>query len=332
MIASMTTTQSIVTTGIEFEGVTIAFDLYHGGYHAKDCKNLIANLTNAGNTVIYINETWELSDDVDVLFLTEADSGEDWTPAQQTDVANWMSLGNKLLWGAGDSDYGGLFNQSAINGVLDGLGGITRLDATSIADTVWNDGADYRVAAVQKGYGDSLYDAPVVGNLTKNYGAGNIFHGPCSIVGYLPDDPITPIKDLRYGYSVFPQRVWIVLRYSENATSGDADTSEGPFDLYANITLNPETGSYPAMTVEYLPDTEGYVILTGEAIYSDYKYMYDQKTENGLFNGGVQFGQVVVNNALNYFLPPPVEKTSYTLALIPLAFIGVIYAISRKRK
>lgn len=328
MIAGMTQTQAVVDTSIEFDGAYIAFDLYHGGYHATDINNIVANLTGAGNTVLYINQTWELPDDLDVLFLTEADSGEDWTPTQVQDVADWMALGNKVLWGAGDSDYAGLFNQTAINNVLEACNAITRLDATSISDAVYNDGASYRVGAPYFGVGNPLYDTYPVTNASQDCTAGAIYHGPCSILA----DVGNVVTDLRYGLdtaSIFPERVWIVMTYSENATADDSDVSDGPYDLYAN---SEDIGYYPAMTYEHLLADNSHIILTGEAIYSDYKYMYDQKTENGVYNGGVQFGQVVVNNVLNWLIPlNQPAATSYAFALIPVIAIGVIYTIMRRK-
>lgn len=60
-------------TSITTKGATFAFDLSHGGYHTtmEDLSPIIDNLTAAGNTVLLINETWELPDEVDGLFLTQ---------------------------------------------------------------------------------------------------------------------------------------------------------------------------------------------------------------------------------------------------------------------
>lgn len=330
MIAGMTQTQAAISTEIEFTGLKIAFDLYHGGYHANDVDNLAANLTLAGNTVVYINQSWRLDDDVDVLFLTEADVGRDWSIKQIVDIAFWFAQGDKLLWGAGDSDYGGYYDPYAINNVLEGLGSIIRLDATSISDAVYNDGAAYRAAATEFGVGDPLYDTDIVGNVSEGCTAGAIFHGPCSIVAF----DGTYYKDLRYGKSIFPERVWTLMTYSVNATSDDSDVSDDwqGLDLYANSTTN---GLYPALVYEHSLTYDSHIVLSGEAIYSDYKYMYDQKTENGVYNNGTAFGQVIVNNLLNFLLPFPedvgTEDTSF-FALIPVVALGVIYVVMRKRK
>ena len=184
-----------------------------------------------------------------------------------------MELGSKLLWVAGDSDYAGLFDPTQINSVLDDLGAIVRLDGTSISDPDFNDGAAYRAAAPYFGVGDPLYDTYPVLNASEDCTAGAIFHGPCSIIAFNGYD----YRDLRYGQSVFPERVWTLMRYSENATADDSDVSEGVLDLYANLTANPTTGNYPALVYEHMINIDSHIIASGESIYSDYKYMYDQK-------------------------------------------------------
>jgi hypothetical protein len=264
MIAGMTQSQAVVSTSIEFEGVKIAFDIYHGGYHANDVDNIFANLSIA-NDVMYINETWELPDDLDVLFLTQADVGN-WTAAEVQDIADWMALGNKLLWASGDSDYGGYFDPMPINNVLNATGAIVRLDGCSIEDPDFNDGAAYRAAAPYFGVGDPLYDTYPVTNASEDCTAGAVFHGPCSILAY----DGTYYKDLRYGESIFPERVWTLMRYSENATALDSDVSDGELDLYA---YDDTTGNYPALVYEHLIDEDSHIILSAESIYSDYKYM-----------------------------------------------------------
>jgi len=293
LISSVSKSSAVyIETEIKIAGNVIAFDLYHRGYHANDIQNLVANLTAAGNTILYINETWELPDDVDALFLTQ--TIDPFTTNQVTDIVNWMALGDKLLWASGDSDYGGFYDPTPINNVLNATNAIVRLDATSIADPVFNDGASYRVVAPLFGVNDSLYDGEIVANLTKDMANGIMIHGPCSIIAF---DGYNYLS-LRYPDSIFPDRVWTIMRYSENATAVDSDVSDTDLDLYAE---SAEIGLYPAVVYEYLSVVKSHIIVSGEAIYSDYKYMYDQRTENG-YNDNHLFGQVLVNNILNNFL------------------------------
>ena len=217
MIAGLTSPTVAYDTAIEIKGVTVAFDIYHGGYHttAADLDPLIGNLTAAGNTVLLINETWELPDEVDALFLTQCDDA--FTSAEMADVKAWLELDNKLLVVSGDSDYGGYFDASNINDLLAYIGTIVRLDTTSIADIVSNDDADYRVAASVFGEGDRPGTGDVAANLTEGMLAGLILHGPCSLVAF----DGTYVKDMRA--TGFPTYVEVVMWYSINATSSDAD-------------------------------------------------------------------------------------------------------------
>ena len=339
MIAGLTSPTLAYETSIEIKKLTIAFDIYHGGYHttAVDLDPIIGNLTAAGNTVLLINETWELPDEVDALFLTQCD--DYFTAAEKADVKAWLELNNKLLVVSGDSDYGGYFDAGPINELLDYIGSICRLDTTSIADIVYNDGSDYRVAATEFGEGDRPGTGHIAGNLTAGMEAGLILHGPCSI---LADDGAF-IKDLRY--STFPTYVEVVMWYSVNATSSDADTSDNitadiqeSYDRYSrdNQTLY-EHGSYPAIAWEnfrhcLVNGTDSEMVIAGEAFYTFYKYMYNQQTESGVYNGGVTYGQMFTNNMLNYLLGDLVPTPyGFVFSLIPLAVIGCIYALMKRK-
>lgn len=323
MVAGMTTSNAYTTT-LDFTGVTIAFDISHGGYHTTeaDLAPIIGNLTAAGNTVIYINETWGIPDDVAVLFLTQSD--DNYTTAEKADIKTWFELGDKLLWAAGDSDFSGFFNPYSINGVLDTLGGIIRLGGCSIEDPDFNDGSAYRTAPNLFGVGDALYDDIALA-VTAGMEAGIIAHGPCAIIAYNGFD----YRDLRYGKSVFPIVVNVIMTYNENATAADSDTSDGDLDVYAG-----EVGFFPAVVHENFTDIGSNLILSGEAIYTNYKFMYGQTTENGVYNNGTHYGMMLVNNILNYFVvePEPEPTKTNAFALIPLAAIGAIYAISRRKK
>lgn len=341
MIAGLTSPTQAYVTAIEVEGLTFAFDIYHGGYHttAADLDPIIGNLTAAGNTVILINETWELLPEVDALFLTQCD--DPFTSAEMADVKAWLELDDKLLVVAGDSDYGGYFDASNINDLLAYIGTITRLDTTSIADIVYNDDADYRVAAVDFGEGDRPGTGHIAGNLTEGMDAGLILHGPCSLVAY---DGYY-IKDLRA--STFPTYVEVVMWYSENATSSDADVSDNitlytadeTYDRYSrdNQTLY-EHGGYPAIAWENLRHalvngTNSQMVIAGEAFYTFYKYMYNQATESGVYNGGIHYGQMFTNNMINYILEPFEDVPyNFVFSLIPLAIIGCIYVLIKRRK
>lgn len=340
MFAGIFTPTTAYTSTITATGFVIGIDVYHGGYHANaaDLAPLIGNLTAAGNTVVIINETWFLWDNMSALILTQPDNN--FTAAEKTDINNWLNLGYKLLIAGGDSDYGGYYDPYPINDLLAAIGTITRIAAVSISDPVYNDGASYRVAATEIWEPDRPGIGYVTANVTKGVDAGVILHGPTAIMafdGYY-------YKDLRG--STFPEVVEPIMLYSENASASNGDASNftlvpnigGDWDLYDG-----EVGDFPAITYENLkhalPDSgnrgnTSHLILAGECFWTHYKNMYDQTTESGVYNGGLHYGQMLMNNIFNYLLeqPPEPTETSFSYALVPLAIITTMYVIVRRRK
>lgn len=302
-------------TELDFSGNIIAFDISHGGYHAEDVTNLMGNLTATGNTVFFINETWILPDNVSALFLTQPD--DVFSLDEKQDIKNWFDLGDKLIFGCGDSDYGGYYNSVPIDEVMLFLDAQIMIDDTSIEDPVMNDGSAYRAAATE--YGTSMTAIAA----SENCSAGIIVHGPCSILGYNGTNYI----DLR---SESLTNVEVLVSYSVNSTSIDSDVSEGEKDLYAG-----EVGYMPAVVYEKIDVGSGnysHIVLAGEAIYSNYKFMYDQVTENGAYNGGTHYGQMFVNNILNYFLdtivaPPPETTPTPSETLVGVEFLAVVVSL-----
>ncbi|MCG3224414.1 MAG: hypothetical protein H7647_08105 [Candidatus Heimdallarchaeota archaeon] len=326
MITGMTSPTLAYETSITASGLTVAFDISHGGYHTgvDDLDPIMNNLTAAGNTVLFINETWELPDDVDILFLTQAD--DYYSRAELCDIFQWYNLGDKLIIASGDSDYGGYFDVGPINEVLDFVYATLRLDGSSIEDPVYNDGSAYRVAATEVGYPNNPeYNMPIIANLTEGIEAGVILHGPCGVAGY--NYASESYISLAVNKNVIHHKVSMIMMYSENATGIDSDVSEQEWDIYGGV-----TGYIPAIVYEVVGDS--HLIVAGEAFYTHYKFMYDQNTEQGTYNGGVHYGQMLTNNILNWFGPMFVEEASYefAFAVIPLAIIGVVYVLMKKRK
>lgn len=203
-----------------------------------------------------------------------------------------------------------------------------RLDGSSIEDPVYSDGSAYRTAPNVFGVDNPLYD-DIALNLTEGMEAGIILHGPCSILafdGYY-------YKDLRA--STFPQNIEIIISYSDNATALDSDVSDlnDTLDTYAYDLAEVGQGGYPAVVYEYLRygTNTSHLIVGGEAFYTHYKFMYDQNTENGAYNGGIHYGQMFTNNIINWFFPKAASY-DFAFAVIPISIIGVVYVLMKKRK
>ena len=175
------------TVSAEDNTIVIALDLAHGQGDKQ-----IGNLTKLSipNAVFKVFGTYEglesLGDtitsdalaDVDVLIF-----GEIKTPLGADEISaisDWLSQGNKVLWLAADSDYGGGVDvQNNINLVAEQVGTHLRVDLVSVEDPESNCGRGYRVAAVVP---DEAPDLVKLG-ITKPI----LAHGP-GVVAYVDDD------------------------------------------------------------------------------------------------------------------------------------------------
>ena len=299
-------------TELDFGGAIIAFDMFHGGYHASESNlaPIISNLTYYDNHVYLISESWDLTVETDILFLTQPD--DFFTLEEKQSISNWFSLGDKLIIGCGDSDYGGYFSSDPIDELLDFLGAHIRIDATSMEDPEYNDGSSYRVAATE--YGNSTTAIEI----SSGCAAGISMHGPCAILGYYESQYI----DLR---EVNLLNVEILLSYSNFSRSYDSDISNSAKDLYAN-----EESYIPAVVYERIensPNRDSHLVLAGEAIWTYYKNMYDQFTENGVYNGGIHYGQLFVNNLLNYFMSKQITVIDPYSNIVSMGFVEVMISL-----
>jgi hypothetical protein len=274
------------TTEINVTGKTILIDITKSPSHTE-FVNLDGNLSNALNTVNIESADLETSINADALIISTPTA--DYNTLELTNILDFLSSGNKTLFIGGDADFGG-FNNSFINNLLKFLGSKIRLDSSQIVDPDYNDGIGYRAAAMNYSTG------PIGTNVSDGCIAGIIMHGSSAILGY-EDTDVVDLRTNPIG------GIEILLSFSENSSAQDVDGSDNEYDLYSKD-LPDETGNYPAVVCETLMlDGIGcYIILSGEVIFSDYKKQYDQYTANGVYNGGIHYGQMFVNNMLNYFL------------------------------
>ncbi len=299
-------------TELDFGGAIVAFDISHGGYHIteQDLAPIIANLTYYRNNVYFINETWSLTDETDILFLTHPN--DFFTLEEKQSVKDWFSLGDKLIFGCGDSDHGGYFSSDPIDDVLEFIDAQIMIDGTSIEDPVFNDGSAYRVAATE--YGNSVTAI----NVSSGCEAGIMLHGPCAILGYNGSNYV----DLRK--EILPN-VEILLSYSNFSISKDTNYSYLEKDLYDG-----EESYLPAVVYERIENglnNDSHLVLAGEAIWTHYKNMYDQLTERGTYNGGIHYGQLFVNNILNYFIDTQVEVIIIGTTAVSMGLVEVMISV-----
>lgn len=310
-------------TEITVSYANVIVDISRGAFHTE-FNNFEGNMSLAGNTVeINLDPITDLND-TSGFFISQPDSG--YTLAEKEVILNFLKLGNRTLFVTSDSDHGGYFTTLYANDLLNSLNSSLRLGSDSIADSVYNDGASYRTIATEYGNG-------TIANITKqDCLAGIVLHGPSSVLGYNGTD----IIDLRT--EKLPN-VEVLVHHSEHAISFDSDVSETIYDYY---TISPIQGLFPVVASEKIvfDDVASYIIVAGEVIFADYKYMYDQYTETGVYNGGIHYGQMFVDNLVSFFLAnatfePVVNEfqQGFTIVLFSSIMIFIVMTnIRRKRK
>lgn len=293
------------------------FLIANGGVFEPDVNGFYTNYTNAGNTVINGSDMTmddlkaKLTSDVDALFLP----ANNFTGEDLTFIKEWFALGGKLLWVAGDSDFGGFFLAGDLNPVLEEVGSVLRLDAGAVDDPVSNDGASYRVVANQLG------DGPISDEIKDYVGVGNFtmpFHGPTSVY-YVKDGAPADLREADL------ENVEVVVKSSPNATAIDQDLSAGPGDYYASINAK---GNLPLLAVEKM-DTN-YVVVSGEGVFRDYKNMYGNALEK---SGEFHYGSFVVDEIISYVFEALSTENGLPINFfVPVAGLIAVAAIIRKRK
>ncbi|MHA2274850.1 MAG: extracellular solute-binding protein, partial [Candidatus Kariarchaeaceae archaeon] len=280
----------------------VAFDISHSpSWGHEDAFLLDIYLDTVNVELYYFEDIFELSEDIDVLLVPP--STAEYSPDELIHIEGWFSsAGKKLLWVAGDSDYGGWYTPDNNNAILNQVGALLRLSADTVDDYVFNDGAPYRVA------GQPVSDGPLSSTFTDGvYNA--IFHGPTTVLGFqydtdtvidLTEDSITDVE--------------VVMSTGFDSGITNWDESETEFDYYDQT--KPFGEAYPLMAVDYHYGDGKYVIASGEATFTSYKLMYDMHTDQGLwgnrdtYTGGLHNGKILVDNVLNFLgLDPILPKT-----------------------
>ncbi|MFX1505295.1 MAG: BMP family protein [Promethearchaeota archaeon] len=263
--------------------LVVAFDNSHTPSVGQTVTNLEGNLTAAGSDFHTIDGVFSIPANANILLIPC--STLIYSASELNIINNWFTGdGARLLWVAGDSDYGGYFNSSYSNEILARVGTNLRIAADAVADEVNNDGASYRVAAPTP-----ISDGDLNSIFTRNVSSA-IFHAPTPVVGYQSG----AVVDLN---QTSIDGVEIIMKSSIYSNALDQDFTGTEFDYYSSHNLN---GSYPMMAIQDMGDGKS-VIVSGEAIFSDYQHMYDLYTSNGIWNGGYHEGKTLVDNVLTWF-------------------------------
>jgi len=275
--------------GVAFaSAATIAVDLAHGEndkYLAGDVLDRDTNETLAHGIVKTITDVkWAYFGDpaaadtlgiphlgdkitadalkgVDMLIIGQPSSP--FEPDEIQAIAEWFKQGGKVLWIAGDSDYGsGVQVQDTVNSLLDMLGvGHLRLDLCSVEDPTSNAGRGYRVVGIVNP-DPNTPDASMITEGFKN-GGKVLYHGP-GVVAYVDDNGNW--QKLVDGN--IPENVYRIVKTTADGTI--VENNDPP----ANAYMAGDTGVFTLLAVEFVKFDNGkqsLLIVSGESPYGDYE-------------------------------------------------------------
>jgi len=172
---------------------------------------------------------------VDMLIIGQPSSP--FEPDEIQAIAEWFKQGGKVLWIAGDSDYGnsGVQVQETVNLLLDMLGiGHLRIDLCSVEDPTSNAGRGYRVVAIV----DPDPNTPDRDMIVQGFKNGGkvLYHGP-GVVAYVDDNGNwhTLVDEN------IPENVYRIVKTTEDGTI--VENNDPP----ANAYMAGDTGEVPKL-------------------------------------------------------------------------------------
>lgn len=259
--------------------------VFHDGTHAdksiyhNSIDNLTSSLLSAGSGVIDLQGSNEfvVPNDANVVLLQP--NVIEYTDTEMSQITNWFnSDGSKLLWMGGEADFDSTFRIDNSHALLERLGSRLRFVSSEILDNVSNDGANYRILCT--GF-------PTNGSINQ-YTSQNVdsilTHGATGVVVYENQEFIDPIR-------AKVSNIEILATTSNTSYGVDQDGSNTEFDLY-----NQSPGPFPMVVIERISKGK-WIITSGESIFSDYKDMYGNMTQQGVPHDGSTF----VDNILLWF-------------------------------
>jgi hypothetical protein len=212
--------------------------------------------------------TSDLLAGVDILLIGQPTVS--FAPEEMDAIKSWLLKGNKALYIAGDSDYGGgPASIDAVNSLLTYLGSKLRLEHagvyTYVNDTYTYKGvsqptaaaAYYRVLAFVEP-DPVLYTSIVDEGITKPI----LMHGPTCVIWYDGEKYRDPVNET---YPGLIRLVWFRRAYI-----GD-NKPPAPY-LYTPLLYGEGTyNSFVGYAAEYYADLNSIITVAGESLYGDYE-------------------------------------------------------------
>ncbi|MEM1641825.1 MAG: glucodextranase DOMON-like domain-containing protein [Desulfurococcaceae archaeon] len=267
--------------------ITIAVDLAHGESD-KYLGFIQGNITSVTIDGVVYPVRWinitpgttitpELLSEVDILLIGQPTVS--FTPDEMEAIKSWLYSGNKVLYVAGDSDYGatGPLSIEAVNSLLEYIGVRLRLEHAAVytpypemrtyvykgVEYPTNALAYYRVLAfVEPDNVPYLHTYMVDEEVTKPI----IMHGPTCVI-WVDEEGIyrDPVAET---YPGLVRLVWFRRAYIGNNNPPDPYVYD--ILLYG---LGAERGdwSFVAYAAEYIPHVNSLVTVAGESLYGNYE-------------------------------------------------------------
>ncbi|MEB3755671.1 MAG: GldG family protein [Desulfurococcales archaeon] len=297
--------------------IVIGFDMAHGE-NSKYVTNISETLDYA--QIILINESF---DQVDLSQFNIIVLGQPTTylsPDEMDALVNWLNSGGKVLWLAGDSDYGsGNVSQAAVNTVAEYVGSHLRVDEGAIYDNVHKAQKFYRVLA-------QVYPDKEASAVAEGITNPILAHGPDNVV-YVYDNGTVDLL----ACSTPPDNVIRIARYFPTAYLADnnpppplaidqifaAGLAPGT-DATAQAVTGCPNANYTFIAAEVLPTSSGkasLVIVSGESPYGDYEPTF-APSYYGVPLDGPKFIYNVFKWAYNFvqtYTPPQVTTITHTV-------------------
>ncbi|MEM3616272.1 MAG: hypothetical protein QXX09_06425 [Candidatus Methanomethylicia archaeon] len=205
------------------------------------------------------------------LIIVLVDSMQPITTDETNVIKNWLATGRKLLWVAGDSDYGNdMYRQDTVNSLLKGVGSVLRVDLAECIDATMNAGADYRVLGLSDKCDEEVKF--LVAGVTRA-----LFHGPAAIVAEVGGKYIALNKEK-------VANVYRIMWTSVNGTI--TEFNEPPSKVYAQGVKD----RYVLMALEVDATKKNVILLSGDAPFDHYEGMYKPELGNPT-RYGVQYPQ-----------------------------------------
>jgi len=205
-------------------------------------------------------------------------------------IKSWLQEGGKVLWVAGDSDYGsGAKVQQFVDSLLDQLGMTNlRVDLCSVEDPVSNAGKPYRVVAIV----DPDKNTPGGDMIVKNFKNGGkvLEHGP-GVIAWV-ENANGQGKWYQLNSTSKPKDAYIIVRSSKNGRIVE-NTMPAAKAYQAG-----EQGSFPIVAVQIVqlqgkkPDV---IIVSGETPIGGYEPMWAS-----VYYGVKLDGPTFINNFLHW--------------------------------